>query len=459
MGKNLKTKIVFLGLLGIFIVTTGFRCTLLSQAEKQLLKPVELSWWGVEDDADAYSDVINAYKIMHPNIGVNYRRLRAEEFETELLNALAEDRGPDIFSIRNTWVTKYLTKIETLPAKTTMAYEVKQKSLGVKQETIVEVRDTKSITPAKLAADFIEVVAKDVVRGDKIYGLPLSVDTLALFYNKDLFNAAGIPLPPKTWPDLQADVKKLTFQDNSGQLIQAGAGLGTANNIDYFADILALLMMQNGARMASGSTVTFGSLPPGLPGGGYNPGPQALVFYTDFANSGKEVYTWNDTFPNSTDAFAQGRLAMMFGYHSDIEKLQAKRQGKLNFGLAKAPQIANRPADINFARYWVQTVSNKSKNINEAWDFVQFISQEAQAKQYLAKTGKPTALRSVVVTQTEDDKLQVFADQLLTAQSWYQGNDSTVVDSAFGEMVKTVLTGGQVANAIKLATEKIQQTL
>ncbi len=440
------------------IVTGGFRCKWISPKEKALLDPIELTWWGVFDDPQDFSEVIADYQVIHPNIRITYRKLRPEEFETALLEALAEDRGPDIFSIHNTWVTKYLSKIEPLPAKTTMAYEVTQKSLGIKEETLIEVRDTPSITPAQLKDAFIDAVYADVVRAEKIYGLPLSVDNLVLFYNRDLLNNAGIPLPPTTWLNLQEQVKKLTYQNQEGNLIQSGVALGGAGNVERATDILALLMMQNGAQMIDGRRVTFGFIPPTFPDRTYNPGPEAVRFYTDFANSSKEVYTWNDTFPNSIDAFAQGKVAMIFGYNYHIPYLEAARAGKLNYGISSMPQIEGRP-QTNFANYWVQTVSQKSKHINEAWDFIQFITKKAEVKKYLDKTARPTALRSLIEEQTNNDQLKVFADQLLTSKSWYQGNNAQAMENALKDLIEAVKSGASLDDSINLAAQKIQQTL
>ena len=117
-------------LVALLIVSTGFRCKCVSPGEKELLQPIELTWWGVFDDPRNFSEVISDYKTIHPHISINYRKLRPEEFETELLNALAEDRGPDIFSVHNTWMTKFLPKLEPLPPKTKMAYEITKKSLN-----------------------------------------------------------------------------------------------------------------------------------------------------------------------------------------------------------------------------------------------------------------------------------------------------------------------------------------
>lgn len=458
MKKSIKTKIQILIILALMIISTGFRCKCVTPAQKELLQPIELTWWGVFDDRENFDEIINDYRLVHPNVTINYRKLRTEEFETELLEALAEDRGPDIFSIHNTWVTRYLSKIEPLPPKTTMAYEITQTSLGVKQETIIEVRDNTSITPTQLRNTFLDVVANDVVRNNQIYGLPLSIDTLVLFYNRDLLNNAGIPLPPTSWQAVQESVKRLTFQDQSGQLIQSGVALGSGKNIERSADILSLLMMQNGAEMVIGKTVAFGALPPDFPDKNYNPGPEAIRFYTDFSNPTKEVYTWSKDFPNSIDAFAAGQVAMMFGYNYHIPYLEAKRQGKLNYGITKMPQIDGRP-EINFASYWVHTVSKKSKNQNASWDFIQFMTKQSEAKKYLDKTLRPTALRSLIDEQSTNDQINVFAQQLLTAKSWYQGDSAPVADEALIEMIESVNSGSDIKKAIETASLKIQQTI
>ncbi|MDD2807270.1 MAG: extracellular solute-binding protein [Patescibacteria group bacterium] len=457
-NKNKFIKLPILVLLAAVVASSGFQCKFVTPQQQQLLEPIELTWWGVYDDPDSFQEIINDYKAVHPNVTITYKKLRPEEFETQLLNSLAEDRGPDIFSIHNDWVTKYLSKIEPLPAKTTMAYQVTRMSLGIKQETIFEVRDTTSITPAQLKNAYVDAVYYDAVRDGKIYGLPLSVDSLALFYNRDLLNNSAIPLPPNDWVTLQADVKKLTFQDKGGKLVQAGIAMGTADNVDRASDIVSLLMMQNGAQMSVGKQVTFGSIPSGVTDRNYVPGPEAVRFYTDFANSAKEVYTWSKDFPNSVDAFAAGQVAMMFGYNYHIPYLESKRQGKLNYGITSVPQINGRPP-VNFANYWVQSVSKKSKHVNEAWDFIQFMSKPEEAKKYLAKTAKPTALRTLVADQSSNDNLKVFADQLLTAKSWYQGNNANAMENAFKDMLKSVNDGTEVQQAVNLASLKIQQTL
>jgi ABC-type glycerol-3-phosphate transport system substrate-binding protein len=60
------------------------------------------------------------------------------------------------------------------------------------------------------------------------------MDSMVLYYNKDMFNAAGIVAPPTTWQEFQDDVKKLTLVDATGNIVRSGAAIGTAQNVSVF---------------------------------------------------------------------------------------------------------------------------------------------------------------------------------------------------------------------------------
>ncbi len=458
----MSKKIAFLALISIFLLTSGFGCKLTNKETKEAMQPITLTYWRVFDGPDAFEEILSRYKALHPFITIEYRKLRYEEYESALLNAMAEDRGPDIFSIHNTWLVKYQSKLAPLPESTTMAYPVIKGT--IKKEATTELRTSKSLTVSQLKDKFVDVVSHDVVLDDgQIYGLPLSVDTLAIYYNKDLFNNAGITQAPRYWNKefLQA-VKKMTKQDPKQGVVQSGAGLGGSANIERFSDILSILMMQNGAVMINDAgQVVFNQVPEFAKSSGYNPGLEALRFYADFANPSKEAYAWNNSLPNSLEMFTSGNLAIFFGYsyhRASIESLAPK----LNFSIAKLPQIEGTPpTNINFANYWVEVVSKKSQHANEAWDFIQFITQEEQAKSYLEKTNRPTALRSLVSSQREDDKVGVFADQVLTAKSWYKGRDANAAEMAIKEMIDAAITAtsDKLSGIINNAAAKVQQTI
>ncbi|MFH1661602.1 MAG: extracellular solute-binding protein [Candidatus Falkowbacteria bacterium] len=457
-----KLKLLFLILIIIFLPGFGLRCQ--SGEVKEAMKPITLTYWRVWDGPDAFEEIINSYNQLHPFITIEYKKLRYEEYERELLEAWADDKGPDMFSIHNTWVKKYENKIAPMPETITMAYPVVKGT--VKKEVIPELRTTRSFTLKEIKNDFVDVVYGDVVINaknektgtikDQVFGLPLSVDTLAMYYNKDLLNNAGVIEPPQYWDrEFQQNVKKLTRQNTKGQIIQSGVALGGSENIERYSDILSVLMMQNGSVLMNDSgVVAFHAAPQN-----YNPGLEALRFYTDFANPAKEVYSWNNTMDNSIEMFIQGKLAIMFGYAYHLPQIKM-RAPKLNFSITKLPQIEGDTRTINFANYWVETVSKKSDNTAEAWDFIQFATKAEQAKTYLEKTKKPTAIRSLVKEQLDDIDIGIFAEQVLTAESWYKGEDSNAAEKIIGEMIDNSVSGKEtLEEAIGLGARKVQQTI
>ncbi len=457
----MRKKFVAIFLAIIFVFTTGSACKITDKNVQKAIQPITINYWRVFDGQDNFKEIIDAYKALHPYVTINYRLLRYDEYESEILNALAEDRGPDIFSIHNTWLKKYQTKLAPMPPTTTMVYPTIVGS--IKKEVVNELRTTNSLSLKGLKDSFADVVYNDVALDGKIYGLPLSVDTLAMYYNRNLLNNAGIVQLPKYWNrDFLITANKLTRLDSRQGIIQSGVALGGAYNITRATDILAILMMQNGTTMLSDSdAVTFNQITPANKMEGKNPGAEALQFYSDFANPAKESYTWNENLENSLDMFIAGNLAIMFGYSYDLATIKS-RSPKLNFSVTNMPQIeGNPPTNINFANYWIEVVSNKSKYQNEAWDFVQFITKAEQVKSYLEKTKKPTALKSLVPEQINNDEIGIFASQVLTAKSWYKGNNPQVAEVALKEMILSVINNPSVKiqDIINIAASRVQQTV
>lgn len=291
-----------------------------------------------------------------------------------------------------------------------------------------------------LRTAFIDTVATDVMLGGQIYGLPLSVDTMVLYYNRQLLNQANVPAAPRTWEEFKEAVKVLTTQDQNGNIIQSGAALGGARNINRSPDILAALMMQNGTEMTRSGRVAFNEVPASLSSSSVAPGRDALRFYTDFASPAKEVYAWNENLPESLDAFANSQLALFFGYAYHLPLIRSLAPG-IDLGITKLPQIAAAGRQVNIANYWFEGVTKQSEHKDEAWGFIQFAASEQGAALFLAKSGKPTALRSLIASQRANPELAPFADQLLTAQNWYHGGNAAAMEEALRTAISQVVAG------------------
>lgn len=458
--KSMKRKFFqtsFLGVCALFLGGCG--------SDVQENYQINLEVWGTFDDTDAYSEVFNAYKELNPHIrNITYRKLPAESYRQDLLDALASSNGPDIFLVRNSWMGDFSDKMIPVP------------------ENVIPEKNYREAFP--------DVVQSDFIREDGIYGVPLSVDSLALYYNKDIFNASGIARPPVTWEEVTEIVPRLTQIDNFGTVTQSAIAMGTADNVNRSTDILTALLYQKGSAInkeASRPDLTDGA------------SREAVQFYMQFADIRSPLYTWNPNLHYSLDAFYEGTLAMMVNYSWQYPVLKQKN-AKLNIGVAPLPQFAG-GIPANQANYWGYGVAkNKSYNpeVNdrnalppsdyekaraiEAWQFLKFfafakenqsltfqnaltgntaelVSPIDPSRVYLEKTGKPAARRDLIASQQNDVVLSPFVSGNLIAKNWFQGNVDAV-EGVLAELINTLYSNSASLNdALTVATSRINTLL
>ncbi len=365
-----------------------------------------LTVWGLDTEA-TFQPLLQQFKVTFPGVSVIYRAFsNYTQYEDALIDALASGEGPDVFMIPNTGVPGYKNKIVPFPSTRVSTNQVRE--------------------------FFPQIVEQDFVSGGSVYALPLSVDTLALFYNRTLLDSAAVVVP-RNWHEFQAAAPKLTIKNTLGNIVQAGAAIGGSRNVAYATDIVSLLMLQTGTEMTSldGSSATFAS----------KDGVNAVSFYSDFANTKSAFFSWSPGFLNSVDAFAQEKVAMIFGYASLVPELQ-RRNAFLSYGIASVPQPKDATRSISYPSYYGLVVSKQSKSQELAFTFILSSTfYEEAAGAYTSLSKKPPALRSLIQDNLNDPKYGVFSRQALTARSWKQV-DPSLVQNTFLQMIQNVVERG-----------------
>ncbi len=88
-------------------------------------------------------------------------------------------------------------------------------------------------------ADFFPVLWEDGKLADgKRYMMPAVKSDIVMWYNKDMFTAAGITRPPATWQEFADDCAKLTKTDDKGNQIQWGASFGSSSPQDLWVSMV-----------------------------------------------------------------------------------------------------------------------------------------------------------------------------------------------------------------------------
>ncbi len=424
---------------------------------------LDLEVWGIFDDSEAFRNAFSGYSALNEtHIGrIEYRKKTEESYRDDLLSAFAEGNGPDIFLIRNAWLPEFRNLIEPAP------------------ESIVSEKAFRDAFP--------DVAVSDLLIDGRVYGIPLSIDSLALYYNKDLLNAAGITSPPATWDEFLEDVRLLNELDAYGNFEQSAVAMGTAKNVNRSTDILLALALQNGMSISRAHDGFSDSLP-----FSENAMKQAMEFYTQFSRAGSPYYSWNMDQHYSIDAFYEGRLAMMINYSWHMDTIKRKN-AKLGFGVAPLPQRSV-GAPKNMSNYWTLVVAKHREpvtpsgrtpefpvdrydelRIAESWQLLDYLAlphpdgmmtlrnfldpsftvsariDGDPTREYLKRAGQPAARRDILEEQRKDPLLAPFAYGNLIAES-FRIADIDSVEAALADGVDAVVRGeATVDRALSLA--------
>jgi len=152
----------------------------------------ELTWWDTSDptnEGPAFKELITKFNQTYPNVKINYQSVPFGEAQNKFKTAAAAGSGaPDILRAEVAWVPEFA-------------------SLGY----LSALDGTDLLADA---SDFLPTPMSSNQYNGKTYGVPQVTDTLALLYNKQLFEKAGLTDPPTTWDEVKTAAAAL--KDKAG---------------------------------------------------------------------------------------------------------------------------------------------------------------------------------------------------------------------------------------------------
>lgn len=392
---------------------------------------VTLEYWGLWEPESVMQPLIDKYQQQNPNVTVKYTQKSFTQYEENLYTRLTEGStagtpAPDIFRIHNTWLSKYQSSLTPAPQST--------------------------ISASTLQQNYYPSALDDFVGTDgQVYAVPLEIDGLALFYNKQLFAQENLSEPPATWDAVIETAKQLTKTDANGNITQAGLAMGSAKNIKHSADILSLLMVQNGVDIISDNNMEMNITD--------ERAISSLEFYTDFVEVHK---TWSVDMESDLEAFYTGKLAMMIAPSwATFDILNSN--STIEFGIVPTPILGT--SQVYYGHYWGEAVSLSSAHPAEAWDFIMYLSQEEQLKELYSNSsqirafGEPYALQSMSDQLTGEPYVDAVMQMAPYFKAWKKGEE-TYVNESFDTAINSVIEGGNdAASALSSAQKRINDKL
>jgi multiple sugar transport system substrate-binding protein len=382
---------------------------------------VKLSGWGASPvEQRLLNHVLRDFEASHPTIKVQFEVI-ADQYMDVIKTRLIGDAAPDVF---------YLDALE---------------APFLMQQNVLEPLDP-YITASLDLADFEKNLLQPFTTQNQIYGLPKDYSTLALFYNKQAFAAAGLTHPPKTWQAFLKSSKQLTIdRDKDGKPDQYGFGVMP----ELARQAHAIHSMGGQVADAKGyATFASDAALKGL--------ALAVEQYRNDRTSARPLDVGTNT---GSEMFGQGKAAMVSEGNWAIPYLQ-ETFPDLDFATAECPQINGRPGTMVFTVAYV--MNRQSKHKQEAWDLIAYLTGKEGMEKWTS-TGFALPSRKSVAEKLKFDGDPLRAPLLAGvsyATPWQIGQYPTAIANSFNnQYVGTLLGQKPLQKAMIQAQESANQQI
>lgn len=291
---------------------------------------------GVEQQA-LIQEMVRRFEAKHPGIHVQVEVNATAQ--RKVLVELASGTAPDVF----------YTLTDTLPKMAA-------------REKIVELRPLVQRDRLDLGAYFPQTVDGLSFRGG-LYALPIHFSTDVLFYNRRLFDQAGVPYPTSEWTWAR-------YLDASRRLTRDRNGDGRPELRGTTLPDPSVWILQNGGTLfnASGTRCTIAS----------PAAAQALQFLLDMRDRWKVTPTSSELQDTSTmQLFETGRVAMLPGRTFMVIEFN-KAIKEFTYGVTHLPRGRRRACRLAVGG---NAIARQTKHLKEAWEFVKFYSGASEGMQ------------------------------------------------------------------------------
>src|SRR5579859_4717351 len=291
----------------------------------------------------------------------------------------------------------------------------------------------KIVPPDELQQDFVGFSPNGLKLGQlngQTYGLAFTFSTPVLFYNADLFKAAGLDpdKPPTNWADVKADAQQIVSKTN-----KQGVVIDALGQFDW---MFQSLVLSNGGRVLSEDRKTLMFANP--------PAVGAVKMWQDLISSGVHPKL---TINEAITAFTSGNLAMYLETSAVQNALIGGSTGKFEMRAAKMPGFGDKPAVPTNSGSALFILSQDPVKQRAAWEFVKFATSERGYTVITSKIGY-LPLRPAIVNDPQYLKdwvqqhplVQPNLDQLQNLQPWV-----SFPGPNYQQIVKTMMDAVQQA--------------
>jgi len=420
-----KFQLILLGVFGVLIVVAVVIFSVVGSKNKNVTASITI--WG-DFSSHEFNTFLNMAGLNQDNsLTVRYVEKLTETLDQDLTEALATGTGPDLVILTQDKLWKHRNKLLLVP------YE--------------------SINERDFKTTFVEEGELFLAAGG-VYGFPLIMDPMVLYYNRDHLTRAGVAKPISYWDEMYTTALNLTEKDAAGNITRSAMALGESRNIPHSKEIVSMLMLQAGTPI----TQFIGSdLRPTLMGtgsGSFSPSESALDFYTQFSNPAKPYHTWNRSLLPAQTHFTSGDSTYYLGFASELSELRAKNP-KLNLGVASVPQSRVSPNTITYGNLRAISITKSTRNPGPALTAALKLASRDSVGVLSELIYLPPARRDLLTQRPTDNFMSLFYEVSLQSRAWLDPNDAST-ELVFREMIESVTSGrARTGEAVRKANSEL----
>jgi multiple sugar transport system substrate-binding protein len=381
---------------------------------------VTITLWSLDKDIQPAPNLVKEFNAQNNGIKIEYRLIQFDDVVTEAMRAYATGQAPDIIAVDNPEHALFSSR-------------------GAFLDISDMIKNSKVIKPE----NYFPGPLKSVEWDGKYFGVPKATNTIALYYNKDMFKAKGLDpsKPPQTWDELVEDARKLTDpaknvyglafsakanEEGTFQFLpwaQMGGGSYEHINADGAVKALEVWKTIMDEKLASPDTLTRGQ--------------------------------WD-----STGTFNSGNAAMAISGPWELDRMS--QEAKFDWGVTLLPvphegaERSSAMGDFNWA------IFSTSKHPAEAFKALEYFA--SQDDKMFKNFGQLPARSDISIPETgqplKDAALKVFLEQLKYAKPRGPHPEWPKISKAIQDAIQGALTGQMSPkDALDQAAEKIKAVL
>lgn len=425
-------------LIAIFVVCAlagvALFATFRSGGETATLPPITI--WGTLPENTVMDFIVELNSELPTPLLVTYIEKSEATFDAEFIEALASQKAPDAILVPQQLLARHEDKVIAIPA------------------TVLTERDFKNtyVSQAELYLN----------SNREPLALPLTIDPLVMYWNRDLFTNAGFATYPRYWDEFGNIIEKVSLRDVNANIRRSALAMGEFTNITNAKELLGTLLLQAGNPVtARGDETTGGRMVSALGDGMYEGSKYsipAVTFFTQFTNPRSSFYSWNRGLPTDKSWFLSGSLATYFGFASELFDIRSKNPN-IDFDVAPLPQARGGNNRVTYGKMYGFSIVKSTPNPTATFTVLQTLVAPPALAILGKKSYLPPVRRDMIGAGSTDPYLEIFYDSALISKGWLDMNAGKTRE-IFQTMVESITSGrADVYSAVQTAHQALDLTL